>query len=246
MCEGDTVTRTRRTKGPCGYCGRVMTCTGLGRHLRACGERRAPAAGATAGNEPREVLHHLQVADTDGLGCRLHLEMNGSATLLDLDLYLRRIWLECCGHLSAFRIAGAEYSLGDELGWGEERSIDEVAADDVFGAGLTFTYQYDFGTTTQLSLRCLDQRRGQPTTAHPIRLMARNDPVEVPCGECGKPARSICMDCLYEGETESAGYVCEDHAVAHATHDDYGSMMPLFNSPRTGVCAYDGPAEPPY
>ena len=42
-----------------------------------------------------------------------------------------------------------------------------------------------------------------------------------------------------------AGYVCEDDAGAHSDHEDYG-RLPLVNSPRSGVCAYDGPAEPPW
>ena len=238
--------RTETTKGRCGYCGREMTCAGLGRHLGSCGERRKTVQRADAGKGSTEVLHHVQVRDAYGLGYWLHLEMNGSATLFDLDQYLRFIWLECCGHLSAFAIMGAQYTLGEPFDFDDEESMDDVDADGVFGPGLAFAYEYDFGSTTRLALRCLGQRRGKPTTAHPITLMARNSPVEVPCGECGRPARSICLDCRYEGDTESAGYVCEDHAAAHSMHEDYGSMMSLFNSPRSGVCAYDGPAEPPY
>jgi len=39
----------------------------------------------------------------------MHLELPANATLEDLDSFLRDIWLECCGHLSAFRIEGKEY-----------------------------------------------------------------------------------------------------------------------------------------
>ena len=35
--------------------------------------------------------------------------MCGSATLEELDHYLRTIWLECCGHLSQFTIGGMLY-----------------------------------------------------------------------------------------------------------------------------------------
>ena len=45
-----------------------------------------------------------------GEGYWLHLETQGSATLEDLDHYLRVIWLECCGHLSSFAMQGKRYT----------------------------------------------------------------------------------------------------------------------------------------
>lgn len=41
----------------------------------------------------------------------LYLEMPARATLTDLDGFLRDIWLECCGHLSAFDIGTVRYEL---------------------------------------------------------------------------------------------------------------------------------------
>ncbi len=173
--------------------------------------------------------------------------MDGSATLFDLDHYLRHIWLECCGHMSAFKIEGVQYldTLGDSFGFEESESLD-AQAHQLFTPGLNFAYEYDFGTTTELSIRVLDQRGGKPSTTHGLALMARNAPVQVPCEQCGKPAQLICLDCCYDSVGHGAGYVCRDHAGSHATHDDYGGMMGIFNSPRSGVCGYDGPAEPPY
>jgi len=37
--------------------------------------------------------------------------MPARATLTDLDGFLRDIWLECCGHLSAFDIGTVRYEL---------------------------------------------------------------------------------------------------------------------------------------
>ena len=238
--------RTAQTRGRCGYCGREMTCTGLGRHLRSCAERRKATEQADGTAGPNERLHHLQVRDSYGLGYWLHLEMNGSATLFDLDYYLRRIWLECCGHMSAFDIRRVRYveSPEESFGFYDCESLD-AEANEVFEPGLAFTHEYDFGTTTELSLRVADQRSGKPTTDHDVALMARNDPLRVPCEICGEPARAICLQCCYQSYKAWAGHVCDDHVAAHAEHDDYGKM-PIFNSPRSGVCGYDGPAEPPY
>ena len=241
------MSRTNLSKGACGYCRREMTCSGLGRHLRSCPERRKSIERANGRSGSNELLHHLQVRDGYGLGYWLHLEMDGSATLFDLDHYLRHIWLECCGHMSAFKIEGVQYldTLGDSFGFEESESLD-AQAHQLFTPGLNFAYEYDFGTTTELSIRVLDQRGGKPSTTHGLALMARNAPVQVPCEQCGKSAQLICLDCCYDSVGHGAGYVCRDHAGSHATHDDYGGMMGIFNSPRSGVCGYDGPAEPPY
>jgi len=40
----------------------------------------------------------------------MHLEVPAEATLTDLDGFLRKVWVECCGHLSAFTIGGTTYS----------------------------------------------------------------------------------------------------------------------------------------
>lgn len=46
-------------------------------------------------------------------------------------------------------------------------------------------------------------------------------------------------------EHELSGFLCDHHAQDHP-HDNYGDPMPLVNSPRVGMCGYEGPAEPPY
>jgi hypothetical protein len=44
----------------------------------------------------------------------MHLEVPADATLTDLDEFLRETWVECCEHLSAFRIAGVSYVSYDD------------------------------------------------------------------------------------------------------------------------------------
>ena len=220
-----------------------MSAGGLSRHLRACAERRAAGERAEGGGGTPQRLLHLLVRDAHGCGCWLHLEMNGQATLWDLDWYLRRIWLDCCGHMSGFRIGDREFleSL-DDFDDGLVEDIN-VQADAVLSRGLAFTHQYDFGTTTETRLRVVDERTGKPTTEGPIALMARNEPVPIPCSACGRPASVICLDCHYRDFP--SGYACDEHVALHVGHDDYGELR-VFNSPRTGVCAYSGPAEPPW
>lgn len=180
----------------------------------------------------RGKIYHLKIQDSWLNDFWLHLEMRGSATLKDLDSYLRAIWLECCGHLSQFSTKGR---------FGEERAMDsEVSA--VFHQGLELTHIYDFGDSSETLIKVVSEREGKPMSEHPIYLMARNDLPEVESCACGKPGAWLCMDCT-DNEDEVA-LLCEQHAKDNQ-HKDH-ALMPIINSPRTGRCGYNGPAEPPY
>lgn len=237
--------RRKQTRGNCGYCGREMSKSGLTKHLKSCEARQQAIDEANSTKRTRQKIYHLQVADAWGGDYWLHLEIRGEAELEDLDGYLRAIWLECCGHLSAFTIGDTRYTQIFEggFGWGDEEPMD-IAAEEVFAVGMSIPYEYDFGTTSELVIKVVDVREGRPTTENPIALMARNAAPEFVCLECGKPATHICMQCLYEREDEQCE-LCDEHTAVHP-HDDYGEPMPIVNSPRMGMCGYDGPAEPPY
>ncbi|KJV07139.1 hypothetical protein [Methylocucumis oryzae] len=73
--------------------------------------------------------------------------------------------------------------------------------------------------------------------------MARNEMPTPPCMECNKTARWLCMECIYEHD--ESGFLCNEHADSHE-HDEYGEPIELVNSPRMGMCGYEGPAETPY
>jgi hypothetical protein len=209
-----------------------MTRSGLARHLQACPQRKESISAADRGAE--KFLYHLQVQDAWRGDFWLHLEMDASATLKDLDHYLRAIWLECCGHLSQFSVGGWR---GDEIPM-------ETQIGHVFRPGLELTHIYDFGTSSETLIKLVGEREGGSLTSHPIFLMARNEPPEATCTECGQPASRLCLECVYK--FNKPGTLCEQHAEDHPHYYDYGEPMRLLNSPRTGMCGYDGPAEPPY
>jgi hypothetical protein len=209
-----------------------MSKGGLSRHLKSCPERQAAIAAADEGEGRTQNLYHLKVEDAWSSDFWLHLEVRGRAKLRDLDRYLRSIWLECCGHLSQFTTGG----WTDEINMG--RWIEKV-----FEPGVELEHIYDFGTSSHTMVKALDVRRGKPLSGHPIFLMARNEPPEVTCIECGQPATWLCVECLYEHD--EPGWLCDEHAESHP-HEDYGEPFPVVNSPRLGMCGYDGPAEPPY
>jgi hypothetical protein len=225
------MSRKKQTRGACVFCGREMTKGGLTRHLKTCPERQAAITAADQGKT--QAIYHLQAQDAWGGDFWLHLEMNGTATLKDLDYYLRAIWLECCGHLSQFSIGG----------WGGNEIPMSRRIEQVFEPGVELEHIYDFGTSSHTMIKALDARQGKPLSKHPIFLMARNEIPEVECMECGKPATWLCMECVYEDD--EPGWLCDEHVEDHP-HDEYGEPLPLVNSPRLGMCGYSGPAEPPY
>ncbi len=225
--------RKKQTRGNCIFCDRQLTKGGLSKHLAGCPQRKNAISAANKNRGKAQPIYHLRVQDAWGGDFWLHLEMKGSATLADLDNYLRAIWLECCGHLSQFSVGGWR---GNEIPMGTR-----VAH--VFQPGVTLTHIYDFGTSSETLVKFVTVRNGNPLTGHPIFLMARNDTPKVPCVECDQPATSLCMECMYE--LDEPGFLCDKHARVHP-HDNYGEPVPLFNSPRLGMCGYDGPAEPPY
>src|SRR5207237_6336856 len=120
----------------------------------------------------------------------LHVEMRGPATLAELDGFLRDIWLECCGHLSAFRIEGKSYSVApDDSGWSDQDEEDmQVPVEVVLRPGLHAEYEYDFGSTTSLHIKVVGERTGAALGKERLQLLARNDAPAIPCGVCGAPA----------------------------------------------------------
>jgi hypothetical protein len=221
-----------KTEGACAFCGKRATRGGMARHLRSCAARKTAMDAADAGAGEDETLIHLQVQDAHGGEFWLHLEMRGTATLKKLDDYLRAIWLECCGHMS-------EFSRG---GWGGEKMGMTRKAQDAFLPETELTHIYDFGTESVTLVKAVGARTGKPLGRHAITLMARNEMPPSTCQECGQPGTHLCMECMETGEN---AVLCEAHANTHP-HEDYGDPLALVNSPRMGLCGYEGPADPPY
>ncbi len=166
----------------------------------------------------------------------MHLEVPASATLTALDRFLRDTWLECCGHLSAFEIGGVRYAI--DAGMFEEpfdmgdKSM-RVRLEKVFSPGRVSTYEYDFGTTTELKLKVISEREAE-TRGKTVQVLARNNPPEMLCEVCGKPATSVCSQCIFDDR----GWVCDTCAENHECGEDM--LLPVVNSPRVGMCAYTG------
>ncbi|HEY9841427.1 MAG: hypothetical protein ACAI44_04120 [Candidatus Sericytochromatia bacterium] len=157
----------------------------------------------------------------------IYVLARADASLADLDDFLRDLWLECCDHLSAFKIAGKRFrgSAFDQLDMG-------VRLDKVLSPKLGFDYQYDFGSTTHLKGKVVKEL--ETSRPEKVRLLARNADLEQACSECGKPATEVCTECLWN----DAGWLCAACAPEHACGED--RLLSVVNSPRCGVCGYTG------
>jgi hypothetical protein len=104
----------------------------------------------------------------------------------------------------------------------------------VAAVGTKFFHEYDFGSTTELSLKVVGLREEGGLKRGP-RLLARNAPPEILCQECGEQlATIVCTECA----CQDGGELCEGCAADHECDDEM--YLPLVNSPRAGVCAYAG------
>lgn len=218
--------------GTCTLCGKHTSKGAMTRHLASCPADHEAASG---GNPSR--LFRLRIEDDYSPFFWLDLEMKTGAKLRDLDDFLRGIWLECCGHLSAFDIDGVNYSISPSpgmFGLPDDRSMD-VKLGDVLSAGTVFHHTYDFGTSTELKLRVVDEREGR-IGREPLRVLSRNDPPVWACDVCGEPAAWICGMCTYESDNP---FYCEAHAEDHDCEEEM--LLPVVNSPRMGMCGYEGP-----
>lgn len=226
---------SRRPENPgiCAFCGESMTKRGVLSHLKKCVAWRKIQENTAVSNRPEGHIWHLRVQDMYDPDFWLDLDMDGRATLDRLDYYLRAIWLECCEHLSMFSFHGPF----------EEEIEMTCRADTIFTVGLKLFHVYDFGTSSKTVIKVAGCREGKAASRHPLMLLARNRMPEYLCQECGQKARWLCLEC--QVEYEQTGFLCDDHLDDHP-HHAFGEPMQLFNSPRSGMCGYSGPALPPY
>jgi len=206
-----------KSEGKCFFCDKTFNKTGINRHLTTHLKEIAKS-----GKPGLSFLVKVETSKRWGNSPYfLSLWIDGETTLKSLDKFLRDIWLECCGHMSKFNGAGMAKK-----------------AHDVFEKGVQIDYEYDFGSTTELTITVIDE---YPIKADKkIVLLSRNEPLQIMCAICKKvPATQICTVCMYDGEAEFCDKCAPKHAKTCEDFDDYASM-PIVNSPRMGVCGYNG------
>jgi hypothetical protein len=223
--------QTPKSEGKCFFYGGTFTKAGINCHLQIHLRQKV--------KENAVGQSYLVKIETDphygGFPYFLSLWLNGNTTMKNIDDFLRDIWLECCVHLSVFTNPKNRKQNDGIWGFFEtvellekgkqkeyeklmEESNDEVPmsrkTDKVFYKGLKLEYEYDFGSSTDLLLTVVED---YPVKADKkIVLLSRNEPLEWLCDTCA----------------EKHAKKCEDFS-------EYAAM-PVVNSPRMGVCGYEG------
>jgi len=206
----------KTAKGHCYLCGRELGKGSVKTHL-------LKTHGESTGQEC--VL--LKVEGANNKNYWLYLDVAKDGTLEDVDGFLRDIWLECCGHLSAFTMGREELDMTTRL--------------DQFQLGDKLLHEYDFGSTTECLVTVMGFTWRKPRK-EPVRLLARNNPPQFQCRQCGAPAECICTACMWEVENPFYCEACmEEHEQEEPDHEDMA--LPVTNSPRMGVCGYCGDAD---
>lgn len=243
-----------KSVGECLFCGKMFSKAGINRHLQKHIEDKMKQGGPGS-----SFLLKVETNHKWGSGPYfLSLWIDGETDMEDLDCFLRAIWLECCGHMSAFtnpklrRQRGGMWDFFDAeelLSASKNEDYEELMENTqgevpmsrkgkaVFKKGLKLEYEYDFGSTTSLQVMVVSE---YPVKADKkIVLLSRNEPLAIECVSCGKPATQICTVCEYEEEANFCEKCSKKHSKTCEDFEDYAAM-PLVNSPRMGVCGYDG------
>ena len=96
---------------------------------------------------------------------------------------------------------------------------------------MSFKYEYDFGTPTELRLKVVDTIPWEEEDDLVIMAGMNNKP-EAVCTECGKPA------VWHYAEWDNEKLLCKTCASDEDLDECY--LLPICNSPRSGVCGYEG------
>jgi hypothetical protein len=201
-----------KSEGKCLFCGKTFAKSGINRHLATHLKEKVET-----GKSGKSFFVKVETSKRWGSSPYfLSLWIDGEAKMKDFDDFLRDIWLECCGHMSAFRDPKRRRSgfgmfgvmeAYEFLDRGDVAKYERIMEDrtgqipmsrkvkDALYTGLVLKYEYDFGSSTELSITVIDE---YPVKADKkIVLLSRNEPLEIMCSICGKiPATQICAVCM--------------------------------------------------
>ena len=200
------------TKGNCYLCGAEISKGAIKNHILK-----------KHGGEGQECAL-LKVEGAYDKDYWLYIDVPLEETLEAVDAFLRDIWLECCDHMSAFSMKGKYWD--EDTDYGKEFEVGS------FPTGTQLIHEYDFGSTTKTLITFMGEIR-RPPQKEAVRLLTRNVPPKFPCAVCGAEAEFIDTEVIYSSRSPFFCAKCAKGREAYL-------LLPVTNSPRMGVCAYDG------
>ncbi len=207
-----TQTDSRKYEGQCKFCKKDFTKRQITGHLDNCPKR-----------EKDENVKNLRLRISDPCKKNFWLiaEVDNQAKFKDLDNLIRNVWVECCDHLSEF----GDY--GNEVGKG--RIIMNT-----LNTGDSTNYIYDFGSSTELVIEALGYSNYRISNKKKTELVARNYLPTSNCIKCGRQAMQVCTAC----SENMPALICDKCAEKYHNEEEH-CLLPLANSPRSGVCGYE-------
>lgn len=206
-------------KGKCYYCNKELTEKTIKRHMKDCSEMKKKIDELSVGDKKQRNQFMIAIKSKyDKNEYCIYLSIDENLSLLHIDQFLRDVWLECCGHLSAFKIKRKIY---------QDYSMD-TKLKDILTVNEKFEYEYDFGSTTDLILEVIDIIK-VPASFSQIEIIARNNEVIHHCEICGAEAEYF--------DYENDQWECKK---CIDKNNDMITKFNYCNSPRDGVCCYGG------
>ena len=175
------------TKGKCEICSSEVIKAKAKEHVFKC------TKGDIRRSDSNRNALYTRVAS--GINYWLDICVGKSAKLSDLDHFLKGIWVEDgCGHLSQFEIGSRRFVYGvddPEFDLDFDGESMSIPVRDVLRPSDSAVYEYDFGSTTTLSINVLADI--EDVDDEKVGLLIRNVPpypkeVNSPrAGVCGYP-----------------------------------------------------------
>ena len=207
-----------KSVGKCLFCNQEFDQKDIGKHLAI----HLSQMEKEDNTKITKSYHHILVEAGEMF---LHILVNSKSEMKVIDNFLRDIWLDCCGHMSSFGHKNFKIRMSDSIA-------------NIFEPKIKIYHDYDFGSTTRVDLKTV--KKYALHLKKDLTLLSRNEPLKLICSICKKkPAVYLCTTC---SEEEDA-FFCEQCATKHEeTCEDFQdyARMPVVNSPRMGVCGYEG------
>lgn len=206
-------------EGKCYYCNKELTEKTIKRHMKNCDEMKKKIEELSYQDKKQRNQFMISIKSKyDKNEYCIYLSIDENLSLLHIDQFLRDVWLECCGHLSAFKIKGKIY---------QDYSMD-TRIKDILAVNEKFEYEYDFGSTTELILEVVDIIE-VPASFSQIEIIARNNEVTHYCEICNAEAEYF--------NYENNQWECKK---CIDKNNDMIAKFDYCNSPRDGICCYGG------
>ncbi|GAA0122440.1 MAG: hypothetical protein KID00_14210 [Clostridium argentinense] len=228
-------------KGKCYFCGREITSGGGANHIKNCKNRLSiiEKNNNIAGRNVEKFI--LLIKDKYIKDFWMYISMEKNAKLKDLDNFIRHVWVECCYHLSCFNIRNKTYGesrIEDGI-WDDYDGNLNIKIKNLVQIKSIFEYEYDFGYTTYLTIKVIDEF-SDIKTKNSIEILARNNEPTVKCSDCDKNAKYEFID----NDEGFKKYLCDECIKNYnQSEDNYLEEIEFTNSPRFGICDYEGEKE---